>query len=345
MTVDRQTYGSRDDGSIEAAFRTYLDTYFARRDLPEALRLFTESTSGFGTGADEVMFDAPRVAAVVERDMRQAPNEVSYTLTRQRVQRLGEDAALVVAELDLRTTIAEQELGFQGLRVSVVYRRVGDDWRIEHQHTSLPTAAHGADESYPVKELEERNALLARLVERRTAELHTALEEIKTFAAIDALTGTLNRFTVEEWLVAELARCERHGRHFALIMLDIDQFKAVNDSLGHVEGDRLLRTLARLVIERVRKSDVVGRWGGEEFLVICPETSLGNAARLAEDIRRSVASFDFGLGRPCTVSQGVTVSAANDSVESIVARADHAMYAAKRAGRNTVSLAPDALQG
>ena len=343
--MGRQIYRSRDDEGIEVAFRTYLDTYFVRRDLPEALRLFTESTSGFGTGADEVMFDAPRVAAVVERDMRQAPDEVSYTLTRKRVQRLGEDAALVVAELDLRTTIAEQELAFQGLRVSVVYRRVGDDWRIEHQHTSLPTAAHGADESYPVKELEERNALLARLVERRTAELHTALEEIKTFAAIDALTGTLNRFTVEERLVAELARCERHGRRFALIMLDIDQFKAVNDSLGHVEGDRLLRTLARLVIERVRKSDVVGRWGGEEFLVICPETSLGNAARLAEDIRRSVASFDFGLGRPCTVSQGVTVSVADDSVESIVARADQAMYAAKRAGRNTVSLAPDALQG
>ena len=341
MTSGSAVESSLNDEAIAAAFRTYLETYFVLRNLPAALELFTESTSGFGTGADEAMFDAQSVAAVVERDMRQAPNEVRYTVTRQRVQRLSEDAGLAVAEVDLRTTISEQELRFKGLRVSVVYRRVGDEWRIEHQHTSLPTEVHGPDESYPVKELEERNAVLARLVGKRTAELHAALEEIRGLAAIDALTGTLNRFTVDERLAAELARAERHGHGFALILLDIDQFKAVNDLLGHIEGDRLLRTLARLVTERVRKSDVVGRWGGEEFVIICPETSLGNAAQLAEDIRLSVASYDFGIGRSCTISQGVTVNEAGDTVDSIFARADRAMYAAKRAGRNSVSLTPN----
>lgn len=331
---------SLNDESIAVAFRTYLETYFVRRDLLAALRLFSTSTSGFGTGADEAMFDARSVAVVVERDMRQAPNEITYTVTRQRAQQLGADAGLALAEVDLRTTIADQELRFKGLRVSVVYRLVGDEWRIEHQHTSLPTAAHGPDESYPVKELEARNAVLARLVAKRTAELHAALEEIKALAAIDPLTGALNRSTFDERLGAELARAERYGRGFALIMLDIDGFKAINDALGHLEGDRVLRTLARLVTERVRKCDAVGRWGGEEFVIICPETSLGNATQLAEDIRLGVAACDFGIGRPCTVSLGVTVNEAGDTVDSIVARADMAMYAAKRAGRDCVSLAP-----
>lgn len=340
MMSRSQGDASLSDEAIAAAFGTYLETYFVQRDLPAALRLFSASTTGFGTGADEAMFDAHSVAAVVERDMRQAPNTVTCTVRRQRAQRLCADTGLALAEFDLHTTIADQELRFAGLRVSVVFRRDGDAWRIEHQHTSLPTSAHGPDESYPVRELEARNAVLTRLVAKRTAELNAALEEIKALAAVDALTGTLNRSTVDERISAELARAQRYGCGFALIMLDVDEFKAVNDEFGHLEGDRLLRALARLVTERVRKSDVVGRWGGEEFIIICPETSLANAATLAEDIRTSVAACDFGIGRPCTVSQGVTVNEGGDTVDTIVARVDQAMYAAKRAGRDCVSLAP-----
>ena len=150
---------------------------------------------------------------------------------------------------------------------------------------------------------------------------------------IDLLTGLPNRREIEERLGAEIARAQRYGHPLSILMIDLDDFKAINDRFGHGAGDDALRQTAGTIEGAVRSIDVAGRFGGEEFLVLLPETEPGGAEVVAERIRASVAQAGT-----VTVSIGIAESMTEDS-DSIVliARADDALYAAKRAGRTESS--------
>jgi diguanylate cyclase (GGDEF)-like protein/PAS domain S-box-containing protein len=155
-------------------------------------------------------------------------------------------------------------------------------------------------------------------------------------ATNDVLTGLFNRRKFEEMLEQELERNGRYGTQFSLVMFDVDHFKAVNDNHGHETGDRILRRLAETVGQRIRATDILGRWGGEEFMVLLPETGPAGAARLAESIRIKVAESDFpGPGR-ITISMGVVSPQAKERRRDLTKRADDALYRAKAAGRNQV---------
>ena len=121
-----------------------------------------------------------------------------------------------------------------------------------------------------------------------------------------------------------------------LALIDVDLFKAINDRLGHDAGDAVLRQVALLMRAELREVDQLGRWGGEEFLLCAPDTSLAAAQPLAERLRRAVARHDFGQGVPVTVSIGLAPLLADDTPERLLQRADRALYRAKAQGRNRV---------
>jgi len=155
----------------------------------------------------------------------------------------------------------------------------------------------------------------------------------------DTLTGLANRTRINLQFPAEVDRARRFGRPLSVLMLDIDHFKRINDELGHLIGDKVLIEIAEILRHTVRVTDLPSRWGGEEFLVFCPETTLDQATVLAERIREAVLGHDFASGRSHSVSLGVSDLRTGDDMDSLLHRADTALYEAKDGGRNRVCVA------
>ncbi|HEV7843527.1 MAG TPA: diguanylate cyclase [Pyrinomonadaceae bacterium] len=161
-------------------------------------------------------------------------------------------------------------------------------------------------------------------------------------AMTDALTGLLNRYGLQHILTREMSETRRYNRPLSSLMIDLDYFKAVNDLHGHAAGDTALQQVATVLTEHVRGSDVVFRYGGEEFLVLLPETDLEGAISLAEKIRHAAESRSFGDGEhvfALTLSAGAASLWDNESGNDMIARADMALYQAKEQGRNRVEAA------
>jgi diguanylate cyclase (GGDEF)-like protein len=151
-------------------------------------------------------------------------------------------------------------------------------------------------------------------------------------ARTDSLTGIANRRALDERLLAEMRRARRYGRPLSVVLCDVDGFKAVNDTLGHAAGDAFLRTLARRLQGAVRQTDLVGRWGGDEFAVVCPETDLAAAARLGRKLVEIVSGTPIPLpggARAAAVSAGWACAHGPWSVDELVRDADASLYRAK----------------
>lgn len=184
-----------------------------------------------------------------------------------------------------------------------------------------------------VKRSVERQQKLRRRAERRAAKL-------TRLAITDPLTRTLNRRGITIALKQAMAHAERYGHPLSVALADIDRFKEVNDAFGHEAGDRALEGVASILSEAVRLPDQVGRYGGEEFLLLFPETDLEASTRIAERIRDLIGDADLPVGHrrnaSLTVSIGVTAHRNGESASSLISRVDGALYDAKRAGRNRV---------
>lgn len=184
------------------------------------------------------------------------------------------------------------------------------------------------------------NVELEDKVAKRTAELATANAELARLARRDALTGLPNRLAFDERISLEFASMKRFLRPYAILMIDIDHFKAVNDKYGHAIGDEVLRRTADIIHSSLRESDFLCRWGGEEILVILPSTQITSAWVVAEKIRKAVALSSTGEIPSVTISVGAAVATPNDStVDVAVNQADHCLYKAKDAGRNRTIVA------
>jgi diguanylate cyclase len=174
----------------------------------------------------------------------------------------------------------------------------------------------------------------------------TAERRMESMALTDPLTGLLNRRSMEQRLREAAQGFQRTGRTFSVVMADIDRFKRINDVHGHAAGDRVLRALAGLLGERLRGGDAVARWGGEEFLLLLPETDLATARDVADRLRATVEarlSDIAGLGDSVTLTFGVAVFDRPMRVDVCLKQADDALYAGKTEGRNrVVSAAPAA---
>ncbi|MBV9669879.1 MAG: diguanylate cyclase [Acidobacteriales bacterium] len=173
------------------------------------------------------------------------------------------------------------------------------------------------------------------------------LENTKQLAYRDGLTGIFNRRFFEERVIEEIDRCKRYSTELGVLLIDIDHFKAVNDDFGHLQGDEVLRQITQIFLQQMRKSDIVCRYGGEEFVILLPQIDRQHAMEAAEKLRRIIEGFSFpGIQRPVTVSVGVAHFPDNGkSRDSLVGAADTALYTAKQKGRNTVELAPTESMG
>lgn len=159
--------------------------------------------------------------------------------------------------------------------------------------------------------------------------------ELKKTSTTDKLTGTYNRLwfdrTFSGWFGGDENR-----KKFSLVLMDIDDFKAVNDTYGHLVGDQVLIDIAMVVKNSVRATDMLARWGGEEFVLLLPSAGSEKSGEIAEQIRRNVEEYDFGEAGHITISLGVAACTGDDNIDSLLKKADDMLYAAKHAGKNCV---------
>lgn len=255
------------------------------------------------------------------RRSHQAADELLQQ-TRRELRR----AQAVATELDHIATKVRRSLARHHGRLKRFRQRVG---RLENGQRE----ASWKDLCLQAEEMLHPTQRLAVQISEAYEQLCLQTAQLMSFTELrsDPLTGVNNRRAFDDALAMQFALLHRYDTEFSLVMFDIDHFKQVNDELGHLEGDRVLRQFAQLVDESVRDTDVVARFGGEEFVVILPQTDLAGACTFAERLRRKIEQlFSF------TVSGGVAVALDGDTPDSLVGRVDAALYHAKSAGRNCV---------
>lgn len=221
-----------------------------------------------------------------------------------------------------------------------------------HQYVAVRTDITAIKQSEEI--LRRSRDELEQLVTDRTRELAQTNENLKSeievrkraeaqleqLAVTDPLTGILNRRRFTATLDVEMKRAVRFQSALSLVIFDIDHFKQVNDSFGHPVGDRVLTDVAKLVAANIRGYDVFARWGGEEFVILAPNCNANSAALLAEKLRGFVENHAFAVAGRITCSFGVAELGADDTTETLIGRADYALYQAKGGGRNRVMTAP-----
>lgn len=182
---------------------------------------------------------------------------------------------------------------------------------------------------------EYQNNLEQKVMER-TKELESKNIELERLSITDKLTNIYNRIKLDKTILEQLNLAKRYKVEFGIMIIDVDYFKKVNDTYGHQVGDTTLIEVANILKTNIRESDTVGRWGGEEFVIICPHTNLEGIKIVANIIRGKIEKHQFPVVGNKTASFGITIYQDNDNLESIISRADEALYNAKNNGRNRV---------
>lgn len=187
---------------------------------------------------------------------------------------------------------------------------------------------------YTFSAIKEKEAML----HAENEKLQEQYELVEKLSITDGLTSLFNRAKLEADIKYAQKLSARTGQPFSLVLLDIDHFKGVNDTYGHQVGDDTLKVVANTLKNTVRGSDIAGRWGGEEFIVLCPDTPVEGAKQLALKLKKSIASADFGPVGKKTASFGVSQLKSDENWEEALSRADRALYRAKDSGRNRVEV-------
>jgi diguanylate cyclase (GGDEF)-like protein len=276
----------------------------------------------------------------------------------------GVDAALVsirndgdkpiVATLGLSAEEAQRQVisgppnGHEARAISIVYQYLPSlqDVDLIHSGLAVPVPSEGGAVGFvavysrsPSHRFEEEMIReLEELAKRAGPAIENArrFREARQLADLDSLTGLHNRRYFHETLAREVARAHRYGRQLALIVLDLDEFKAINDRIGHLSGDAVLAETAERVLDVVRSADIPCRVGGDEFAVILPESSTDDADQLYHRLRGAVSSRPVGQAGRLFLSAGITELRADDDPTSFFERADEALYRAKELGKGQV---------
>ena len=224
-------------------------------------------------------------------------------------------------EQQIRSSLAahHSSIAYFRERVNEMGRRVdGVSWEeLSHEAENMlkPTMCLSAQIAHGYDQLRQQTNLLMTFTEVRT----------------DPLTGLRNRRSLDETLESLVALMNRYGKQFSVVVIDVDHFKQVNDVKGHLEGDRVLQQLGKLLDDSVRDTDVVTRFGGEEFVVVMPESDLHGASIFAERLRKTI-----DIEMEISISGGVAAALDGDTEQTLLNRADSALYMAKAGGRNSI---------
>jgi len=255
-------------------------------------------------------------------------------LALEATQRLQPDLILMDVHMplcsgaDLARTMRMQE---EWVGIPIVYLSGVTD--LDQQMKAMDS---GADD-FLTKPIANRHLVAAVTVRAARAR------QLSDLMARDSLTGLLKHSRIKEQLASEVARAIRQGTPLSVAMIDMDHFKSVNDNYGHPMGDRVIKTLAQLLRQRLRQQDSLGRYGGEEFVAILPECAAADAERKLNDIRERFRQIRFGSDEfSVTLSAGIATTARYDDPRELLNAADAALYAAKHGGRDRVCLAAQA---
>jgi chemotaxis family two-component system sensor kinase Cph1 len=187
-----------------------------------------------------------------------------------------------------------------------------------------------------MNEVEHLNVSLDSIVKERTRELEEKNKTLVILSTTDQLTELYNRRHLEHVLEEKIQLSERYKTPLCTIMMDIDHFKSINDNHGHDVGDQVLKSMSESLSESVRVTDTVGRWGGEEFLILAPETDMDSCLNLAERIRIDIQDKTHASINQITASFGISQFKSGDTKNSLIKRSDEGLYKAKEKGRNRV---------
>jgi len=333
---------------VERLLRSWFDRYteaYASRD-ESLLEQFSENFSGFAGGDDRITKNLPDWIKVTRSDFAQVPGPIDIEVKDLVVQGVSDDVVILTALARITLPIDGGVASQLTVRHVQVRRREGSGWKIVHSSTSVPTERDDGG-VYPLQALQERTRALEALVEDRTRALEMANEKLTRLSETDELTGVANRRRFDEALGREWARARRSGASLALIMLDVDHFKAYNDKYGHVAGDDCLKTVASTMSRSGarRAGDVLARYGGEEFVALLPNTGEEEALRVAWNIHRELRAMvlphEASPLRRVTASMGIVSLIPSSEVDphELVQQADTALYRAKRSGRDRVVVA------
>ena len=174
------------------------------------------------------------------------------------------------------------------------------------------------------------------IIYRANKKLRVMNKKLEKISQTDKLTSIYNRTKLDMILELEFKNKKRYEKPLSLILIDIDYFKKINDTCGHLCGDEILKEFSNLLKNSIRETDFIGRWGGEEFLIILQDTDINGAIKLAEKLRKLIFEYTFPFVGHKTASFGVSTYHAGDDEKNIIKRADNALYEAKKAGRNLV---------
>jgi diguanylate cyclase (GGDEF)-like protein len=264
---------------------------------------------------------------------------------------LGHDERIVVCSLAMSGLLGRGKKDLLGMAVpelnTLVLGLMDDPPKLLLEKGLFPTTCAMLCEEF---ELARPSHTFVRWIARRAACRYYCAVAVATditadvvltnayerMALTDRLTGLANRRRAEGQVQQELLRLKRYQTPVSLVLFDLDHFKHINDTYGHSAGDEVLRQVAKAMADSVRDTDLVARWGGEEFLLVLPETPHSGALNCAERTRAKVESLGERLGFPVTISGGVYQPAPGDSAADLINRADARLYEAKRTGRNRI---------
>ena len=326
---------------LEAFFQRYLSAYLEKRDFELLEPLLGDSLQGIGSGLHEIALNRATSDELFRRDLSEITEPIDYQILQLDIRRPLPDVGLIFAVLRLNIRAQDQQMLIDPLRFSLVVLRQSGNWKLQQLHVSIPSEVHDEDESFPVKELQARQAALEQLVAEKTAQLELALAEAHQLARTDQLTGLKNRFSIETLTLEKLALARQQQYPLCLILLDIDLFKAINDHHGHQTGDLVLRCFAEQLQAWSSEQTAVGRWGGEEFLILCDGLDIKATQNYVEQLRARLSQADFSPLDQVTASFGIAQMQPEDTLDSLLLRADACLYQAKAKGRNCVVTSPD----
>jgi diguanylate cyclase (GGDEF)-like protein len=206
-----------------------------------------------------------------------------------------------------------------------------EEGRIDTRVTD--SADKNNNQNLPQKNLVTR---LTHFIGMVSKELVQANHDLEKMAVTDKLTGLYNRAKIDNTVDLELVRARRYETPFSIVLFDIDHFKTINDTHGHLVGDQVLIDMSTIIQNTTRESDIKGRWGGEEFILILPNTDLKEAENVAETLRKAIEEHEFNEAGTVTASFGVSVFTQDDNADTLLNRSDNALYSVKKSGRNGV---------
>lgn len=178
----------------------------------------------------------------------------------------------------------------------------------------------------------------AMILEKNNKRLFIDAQQLEQLASTDKLSGLYNRMKIESFCEIEIERSSLYNETFSVILIDVDYFKEINDTYGHNIGDSVIKNISKILQDSIRRIDYVGRWGGEEFVIILPKTTMKEAFDIAEEIRLRVMHNNFSPADHVTISAGIAQYRSGDTTEKIIQRSDEELYKAKEGGRNQIQM-------